>query len=256
MWAQNYGEDYTYNNDGSLDTVATASGANLKYNYDHLRRVSSITSDLWGTMPFYTKTYTYRDISSTQTTTQVSNVSYSNVVDPISFGYTYDAVGNVATHSQTGKSTITYTYDSLGQLLKAAGGTTYTYTYDNVGNILTASNGTTTHTYTYGNSDWKDLLTKFDGVTITYDNSGNPLSYYNGTSWNFTWTSGRQLASATGGGNTAYYYYNQTGSRNCKTVNGVTHHYTWLDNTLIRELYDSTILDFSYDANGQPYAMY
>jgi len=83
------------------------------------------------------------------------------------YSYTYDSMGNIATFSAPGKGTVTYTYDSQGQLLKAAGDTTYTYTYDGAGNILTASNGTTSHTYTYGNTDWKDLLTAFDGNSIT-----------------------------------------------------------------------------------------
>lgn len=256
MWAQVYGDSYTYNTDGSLNTMATASGANLQYHYDHLRRVSSITSNLWGTMDFYTKTYSYRDISATQTTTQVSSVAYTKLANPITFGYTYDAVGNVLTHSQTGEGTITYTYDNQGQLLKAAGDTTYTYTYDNVGNILTASNGTTTHTYTYGDANWKDLLTKFDGVSITYDAAGNPLAYYNGTNWTYTWAAGRRLMSAVSGSNTINFSYNEDGSRASKTVNGTRHNYTWDGTTLVRDYYGNTILDFSYDANGQPYAMY
>ena len=256
MWAQLYGDVYTYNDDGSLNTMATASGANLQYHYDHLRRVSSITSNLWGTMPFYTKTYTYKDISETQTTTQVSSVAYSNVMAPITFGYTYDTVGNVLTYSQTGEGTITYTYDNQGQLLQAAGDTTYTYTYDNVGNILTASNGSVTHTYTYADANWKDLLTKFDGVSITYDASGNPLSYYNGTNWTYTWAAGRRLMSAVGGGNTVNFSYNEDGSRASKTVNGTRHNYTWDGTTLVRDYYGNTILDFSYDASGRPYAMH
>ena len=38
--------------------------------------------------------------------------------------------------------------------------------------------------------------------------------------------------------------------------NGTRHNYTWDGTTLVRDYYGSTILDFSYDANGQPYAMY
>lgn len=59
--------------------------------------------------------------------------------------------------------------------------------YDTVGNILTASDGTATHSYTYGDASWKDLLTGFDGQAIIYDAIGNPTSYCNGTRWNFTW---------------------------------------------------------------------
>ena len=71
----------------------------------------------------------------------------------------------------------------------------YGITYDSVGNILTASDGETTHTYTYGDSEWKDLLTAYDGESITYDSIGNPTSYYNGNRWTFGWENGRQLTS-------------------------------------------------------------
>ena len=43
--------------------------------------------------------------------------------------------------------------------------------------------------YTYGNNEWPDQLTTYNGQTITYDNSGNPLSYVNGLE--FTWSRGR-----------------------------------------------------------------
>ncbi|MFQ9053570.1 MAG: hypothetical protein ACLR5H_10870 [Oscillospiraceae bacterium] len=37
------------------------------------------------------------------------------------------------------------------------------------GHVRTASS-----TYTYGNADWPDLLTAFNGKSITYDAIGNP----------------------------------------------------------------------------------
>ena len=39
----------------------------------------------------------------------------------------------------------------------------------------------TTNTYSYTDSDWGDLLTVFNGVTITYDEIGPPVTYYDGT---------------------------------------------------------------------------
>lgn len=56
-------------------------------------------------------------------------------------------------------------------------GVSYAYTYDERGNIHTATEGGVSHTYTYGDSVWKDLLTAYDGQAITYDAIGNPLSY-------------------------------------------------------------------------------
>ena len=147
---------------------------------------------------------------------------------------------------------ITYTYDNLGQLLSAAGDQTYTYTYDNAGNIRSA-NG---HTYDYRDADWKDLLTAFDGQEIDYDESGNPRSYYNGTRWNFTWENGRNLATASSASGSLSFEYDSDGLRTKKTVSGgAAHNYFYAGGQLLRETYEDIILDFSYDANGYPYAL-
>ena len=150
-----YSEGYTYNStDGSLNTMTTGVGNTLTMDYDGLRRLTSVTGGP------VSRQYTYRDIDSAKTTMQVASVTSGGQ----QYGYTYDSMGNIATYSAPGKATVTYTYDNQGQLLKATGDTTYTYTYDGAGNILTA-NG---HTYTYGNANWKDLLTAFDGQSISY----------------------------------------------------------------------------------------
>ena len=65
--------------------------------------------------------------------------------------------------------------------------------------------------YCYGDNDWRDLLTSYNGVTITYDNIGNPLS--DGT-WTYTWQHGRQLASMAKPGTTWNFTYN-TAYRRC-----------------------------------------
>ena len=90
-------------------------------------------------------------------------------------------------------SSESYTYDELGQLKTVTNGSNVTeYTYDTAGNILTKKyNGTTVGSYTYGNSEWKDLLTSYNGTAITYDTIGNPTSY---VGWDtLTWSMGRRL---------------------------------------------------------------
>ena len=186
-----YSQSYTYNSgDGSLNTITTVNGTTLTMGYDGLRRLSTVTGG-----PF-TRNYTYKDISDTKTTLQVSSLKYSGSDGDLKyqFGYTYDDLGNIASYSELGQDTVNYTYDDQGQLTKAEGDQTYTYTYDSVGNILTASDGTTTHTYTYGDANWKDLLTAYDGEPITYDEIGNPISYYNGNRWTLDWEDGRRLS--------------------------------------------------------------
>ena len=66
-------------------------------------------------------------------------------------------------------------FDALGQLLteRLNGHIVNSMTYDTYGNI-TSKNG---KTYTYGNANWKDQLTSFDGEDIDYDAQGNPIKY-------------------------------------------------------------------------------
>lgn len=78
-------------------------------------------------------------------------------------------------------------------------------------------NGTsTTHTYRYGNAQWRDILTAYDGDIITYDAGGNPLIYRDGIT--FTWKNGRQLASYEDAIYRITYDYNDSGIRVKKTV--------------------------------------
>ena len=265
MGSTAYSESYTYNEaDGSLNTMTTGDGSTLTMGYDALRRLASINAGI------YTASHTYRSLPNGNTTMQVAGLQYTGLADSLSFGYTYDEVGNLATYTENG-TTQTYTYDDQGQLLTATDGTTtYTYTYDTVGNILTASDGVTTHTYSYTDAQWQDLLTAFDGQAIAYQGqtydaetgtvtgtavSGNPVSYYNGTRWSFGWTNSRQLITATDGDADLSYTYNADGLRMTKTVDGITHTYLYAGGKLLRETYGTTTLDFFYGSNGTPFAL-
>ena len=121
------------------------------------------------------------------------------------------------------------------------------------------------YTYSTTDSDWLDLLTKVSytdkngTVTardLTYDVIGNPLTYFNGKAdWTFTWQYGRQLASATSGDTNITNTYDVDGIRETKTVNGVTHAYTYLGEKLARETCGSTVIDYFYDSDGRPYKL-
>ena len=207
MGQQSYSERYTYSaKDGSLASVSM-NGGSLQLDYDVLSRLSTAGNGV------YTRNYTYRDISGSQTTTQVEKLRYTGLngaLSGLTYSYTYNPLGNIASVT-SGGSTSSYTYDAMGQLTAASlPGMQYAYTYDGAGNLQTVTRGETTNTYTYGSASWKDLLTEYNGGAIIYEGqealangdilgaptSGNPISYYNGTCWNFGWSEGRNLTQA------------------------------------------------------------
>ena len=142
----------------------------------------------------------------------------------------------------------------------------YKYYYDNAGNLTSwkIQDGSATvtqeqHTYTYGDSNWKDLLTAFDGQTITYDGGGNPLSYYNGRRYTMTWRNGRELNTATVGGKTYSYEYDVNGQRTRKTNSdgGYTQYYIVDGLTVAEQRFTSTgaekyTLRYLHDESNSP----
>ncbi len=221
MGTSSYRETYTYSQkDGSLVSIDTEGGGNtLQFTYDPLQRLATAGNGV------YTKNYTYRDISSAQTTSQVRRLQYSGLtgrLSGLSFHYTYNSMGNLASAAQGGDVPDTYTYDALGQLTQAnclyrGDLATYQYAYDSTGNLTRTSfyspeypDDQYTNTYRYSKYTWQDLLTEFNGEKLLYEGqslsasgtvtgapkSGKPVSYFNGTRWRFDWTEGRNLTQA------------------------------------------------------------
>ncbi|WP_346938613.1 RHS repeat-associated core domain-containing protein [uncultured Clostridium sp.] len=158
--------------------------------------------------------------------------------------YTYDKSGRIET-VDNGKI-IKYYYDNLGQVVREDNGElnkTIVYTYDQSGNILkvteyplatTQQLGAATKTvdYSYGDSNWRDKLTSYNGKGITYDAIGNPLTY---DGYTFKWEGGRTLTSITGNSKNISYNYNSDGIRTDKTVDGVNYKYTLEGNKVVHE---------------------
>ena len=210
--------------------------------------------------------YSYDKFDRT-TKEQYNNVTYE---------YAYDAMGHLAKQTSTGGEEYNYEYDSLGRLIRSneyndgefeqrtehiydasnrltkqswynAGGTTT--------GLLTSLNANlvgTSHSYTYGNSAWRDLLTAYGGNTITYS-GGNPTKYYDGST--FTWTQGRRLATAKVGSTNISYTYDMAGVRSSKTVGSTKYDFTTLSGLVTRQTGGGKTIDFVYDENNQPLAM-
>ena len=98
----------------------------------------------------------------------------------------------------------------------------------------------------YGNANWPDQLTEFDGKSITYDNVGNPLEYLE--KYSFTWSKGRQLSKITDKKTQQEISlkYNESGLRIYKDTDKLNTEYTWDEGKLLRE-------QVVYKATGKKY---
>ena len=236
---QNFKTEYTYDADNRVTKVRYNSSDTSKvdYVYDKLNRITSRTVTN-GTSAYATQ-YAYVPgavaYGENATTPLVSSITQGEGENAMNFAYTYDSRGNITSETRNGLTT-TYVYDALGQLVRVNDpheNATWIYSYDRGGNIMNKAKHAYTAEeelgeaiesipYTYGDANWKDKLTAYNGVSITYDAIGNPLS--DGT-WTYEWQAGRQLKSMTNAttGVTMEFTYNHVGLRTkkVKKVNGV-----------------------------------
>ena len=219
-----------------------------------------------------TSTYEYVDggYGTNSSTPLVKKITQNG----ISFEYEYDSRGNI-TSEKRGNLTTTYQYDALGQLIRVNDpheNATWVYNYDRGGNITskvkhaytTGVVGTALETipYVYGDSNWKDKLTSYNGQTITYDAIGNPT---NDGTWTYTWQAGRQLKQMSAEGTSVSFKYDHNGMRVQKVVEQSwypeTTNYTYHGKLLTHMTVDYTDFDevahqdkmhFFYDAQSRP----
>ena len=278
-------ESDTYDSDdGSMASMTAAGGETLTYGYDTIKRLSTVTAKTASATTIYKQTFAYKTISGSQTSTQVSSLTYSSLDDTTSYTYIYDAYGRITRETDATAAYTGYSYDVLNQLRYAtmynSSGVAdyrYKYFYDNSGNLvnwyINNNDNTETyenHTYTYGNTSWPDLLTAFDGYGIAYEGqtynsttntvtgtavSGNPISYYNGTRWTFGWSNGRQLTSASKTATSISYAYDLNGLRTSKTVGTKTYTYVYAGGKLLQQTDGTNTWNFAYAANGNPFSL-
>ena len=265
---------------GNVKTITRGSDENSTYvendgikvnavvdSFDRLSRV--ITSREEGKSVFFTD-YEYKngktDNSTTNLVSKLTQKYGSNQL--VNYEYSYDGNGNIVQIKQNGTIIAKYSYDELNQLVWSADRNTGLYTqiiYDNAGNITNvreynlstvswAPNGLKSEKkYTYGDTNWKDMLTTYNGTAITYDAMGNPLSYRD--SIKFTWKNGRQLAKISNGNNTITMKYDSNGIRTQKDDdNYTTNYYYDSNNNLIGLNKSGSTLFFYYDSYGLPMA--
>lgn len=230
----------------------------VAYAYDALGRLSARTLTVNGMAYPTAYAYVQGGYGADSTTPLVETITQSGH----ELGYIYDDVGNIAGERRN-QQMATYGYDALGQLTRVNDpyqDKTFTYVYDRGGNMLVkktyayttgpvTGDALQTVLYTYGDANWKDKLTAYDGKAITYDAIGNPLTY---DGWSFTWMAGRQLTAMSKAGVNASFTYNADGLRVRKTVNGVVTDYTLHGKQVVHMKRGDDDLHFFYDMKGQP----
>jgi RHS repeat-associated protein len=232
---------YTYDSDGNLDTMTYPGSKVVAYSHDAVGQLASVTDWLEKTTSYtyddagnvlsasypngVTATYTYDDASRL---TSVVNSQGENTLS--SYTYTLGAVGN-RTQMVDLSGTHSYQYDDLYRLTQATypDQSTISYTYDAVGNRLTEND--TSYTY-----DDADQMTEAGGTSYTYDANGNQTGRGNDS---FSYDYESRLTQATVGGTTSSFTYNGAGQRVSKTVGANTTDYVWSNSgSLPLVLYD------------------
>ena len=276
---QNFKTEYTYDADNRVTKVRYNSSDTSKvdYVYDKLNRITSRTVTN-GTSSYATQ-YAYvpgaTAYGENATTPLVSSITQGEGENAMNFAYTYDSRGNITSETRNGLTT-TYVYDALGQLVRVNDpheNATWIYTYDRGGNIRHKAKyayttegelGETIESipYTYGDGNWKDKLTAYNGVPITYDAIGNPL---NDGTWTYEWQAGRQLKRVSTEGKAVSFKYDHNGLRTQKVVEAdwgpeTTNYYLHgkllthmtVDYRDTSEVLHQDVLHFFYDAQSRP----
>ncbi len=228
---------YTYNDDGSLQSLTYPNGAKEEYIYDECGQITSLSNRNTDGTVINSYTYTYDDGHRLVTKVDArGTVSYTyddidrlasvTDVDGKTTAYTYDGAGNRATQTVTAKNAegvtvvtvTTYTYDTNNRLLtieKRIDGTLadrIDYTYDNNGNQLktlrtpytdgTAGTPETVQDNTYDLRNQLIRTVTADGTTVENVYNGDGLrveKIVDGVRTRFFYEYSRVLLEQTGG---------------------------------------------------------
>ncbi len=269
---QNYKTAYTYDSDNRITGMTFDGGNAIGYTYDNLGRVSNRVVENGTDEGKLASAYEYVEggYGDGSTTPLVQKINQPQ----IPFEYAYDSRGNIISEKR-GNLTTTYAYDALGQLIRVNDpheNATWVYSYDRGGNILSKARyaytigelGTAAQVvpYAYGDANWKDKLTAYNGKAITYDAIGNPLT--DGT-WTYQWQAGRQLGHMSAEGTALTFQYDHNGLRTRKivetnwypvitdyTLHGKLISHMSVKYTDFNEIPQHDDLHFFYDAQNRP----
>lgn len=236
----------SYNDDGDL-LESNYDELNVKYLYDKLKRIKIKTIG-----NEFQVEYKYVSIGN-----RTSSLIESLTWNANKYSYKYDKLSNITDIYLNNNKLNHYDYDEYNELIvdeDYVNNIKTEYNYDNDGNILTkikknlyTNTILTTDLYEYQNSNWNDLLTKFNTDLITYDEIGNPLTIGDKT---LCWENGKQLKSYISQDLIITYKYNSEGIRTEKNVNGIKTEYYLFGNNVIYEKTGNSVIYYLYDESG------
>ena len=250
---------YKYDKDDRETTTCIPGGKERTVTYDKYGRVLKKS---WNTTKPLNVTYGYGTSN-----TRVGILPRTMKTGTLTIEYTYDANGNITVVTEkNGTKTVknTYYYDELNQLIRENNqvqNKTFVYDYDLGGNMTkmreyayttgtVPKNAIRTETGTF-NSVWKDKLMKWNDISMSYDAIGNMLK--KGTV-SFTWNQDRKL-STVNNGKKIRYYYDHTGNRVKKNVDGTITEYRMAGNLLISENNGDRTIWYRYDSGANLISM-
>ena len=242
---------YTYDKDSREVTTKCATSYTRTTTYDKFGRV---TKRSWNTPAVFNTIYTYFDNGNNRFSLPKTIKNGTELLE-----YAYDANGNITSiKDSAGEST--YQYDELNQLIRENNHVldkTLTYHYDLGGNLTAVkeyafttadalpAQPQKTETGTYS-AAWKDQLLTWDGTAMTYDAIGNMLT--KGTT-SYTWIQGRKL-SGVENGKSIQYFYDHTGARTKKVVDGIETEYRMAGDLLVSEKTGTQTYWYRYDSGA------
>ncbi|QOY86232.1 putative Ig domain-containing protein [Paludibaculum fermentans] len=162
----------TRDGSGRITEMADTRGARLRYTYDSLGRLLSVTDQL-------SKVTTFVYLGSTHYLTEIHSPNNCTGIKE-----EYDATGRVISSTDAAGQKTSIAYDVTGRTrtVTLPGGTIVTEAYDAQGNLLSRNDGTgrtTTYTYDAGNHLTSIQLPSGRRAVFTYDAAGNLLSEAN-----------------------------------------------------------------------------
>jgi RHS repeat-associated protein len=241
---------YSYDAVGNRVGMTYPDGKTVSYAYDTVNRLSGVT-DWTGNTTRYSYDANSNLANMTYPNGMETGYTYDNgnrLINLVNmdgagvvsgYAYTLDANGNRLQATETGpgnSSVVTaYGYDVLNRLHTVTSpGSTVTYTYDPMGNRLNMAtntgNASSSIAYTY---DAGDQLLSAGGITYTYDNNGNRIerNESGGISLYGYDGAGRLASVSLQGGPLLTFAYDGDGNRLSKAVTSgnttESNHYVW-----------------------------